>query len=212
MEKPRILVFASGSAGGGGSGFENLVNAKRNGTLSARIVGVVSNHGGGGVRERAERLDIPFHHLPHPDRGGYADAARRFGASWFALSGWLKKVEGLPPERTFNIHPGPLPRFGGKGMYGHHVHEAVMAAYRAGEIAESAVTMHFVTEGYDEGPAFFRLPVRIDDADTPETLAGRVNALEHQWQPYVTDLVVHGDIRWDGKDPASLVTLADLMR
>src|SRR3989344_737316 len=154
MEKPKILVFASGTASGGGSGFENLVNASRarDGDLSADIIGVVSNHEFGGVRKRADRLGVPFVFFGQPWLAKrYWKIARKSHADFFALSGWLKRVIGLPPRATFNIHPGPLPEFGGDGMYGHHVHEAVMAAFKRGEITHSALCMHFVTSEYDRG-------------------------------------------------------------
>ena len=116
------------------------------------------------------------------------------------LSGWLKLVAGLDPAWTINIHPGPLPRFGGPKIYGHYVHEAVMAAYHRGEITHSAVTMHFVDEKYDRGPIFFALPIPIEPSDTPETLAAKVNRAEHEWQPRVLNYVVHGQVRLVGKE------------
>ena len=110
-------------------------------------------------------------------------------------SGWLKFVRGLDPARTVNIHPGPLPRFGGPGMFGHHVHEAVMAAYHRGEITQSAVTMHFVDDvAFDNGPIFFQMPVLIRPDDDAETLAKRVNEKERAWQSHVLNLVVHRHI------------------
>ncbi len=140
----------------------------------------------------------------------YKQLAQDCKADFVALSGWLKLVRGLDPRTTFNIHPGPLSRipilnFGGPGMHGHKVHEAVLEAYRKGITAFSAVSMHFVTEEYDRGPVFFEYPVRIEENDTADTLAARVNAAEHEWQPRITDMVVRGLIRWDGKDPNSLV-------
>ena len=205
MSKPPLVIFASGTAEGGGSGFENLVLKARDGVLDAEIVGVVSNHEHGGVRKRAERLGVPFHHFGPPwNAMRYHDLVWRLGADFIALSGWLKLVEGLHPSRIFNIHPGPLPEFGGKGMYGHHVHEAVMAAFRRGEIIHSAVCMHFVTPEYDRGPRFFRFNVKIREDDTPDSLAKRVNEYEHRWQPEITNLVVHREIGWNGANPNSL--------
>lgn len=204
MNKPTLIIFASGSKTGGGSGFENLVNASRSGILSADIIAVVSNHENGGVREKADRLQIPFIHFDGPwTKEQYRRVAE--GADYVALSGWLKLVSGLDPRRTINIHPGPLPRFGGKGMHGHHVHQAVMEAYRRGEVTHSAVSMHFVTEKYDEGPLFLSVPVLINPDDTPETLGHRVNLVEHDYQPRVTNDVILGRIRWDGENPDSLL-------
>ncbi len=199
----KIIVFASGTKDGGGSGFENLVNAAKNGILDAEILAVVSNHEHGGVRERADRLGIKFIHFPEPRTAErYQEITK--GADLVCLSGWLKLVTGLDPRKTINVHPGPLPRFGGAGMYGHRVHEAVMEAYKAGEVKNSAVSMHFVTPVYDEGPLFFSQSVPIFPDDTAETLAKRVNDTEHKWQPIITQKVLSGEINWDGKDPSSL--------
>jgi phosphoribosylglycinamide formyltransferase 1 len=205
VHKPKLIIFASGSKDGGGSGFENLVKASRNGELNADIIAVVSNHENGGVRERSDRLHIPFIHFPAPwSAERYQEITRE--SDFVALSGWLKLVIGLSPKTTFNIHPGPLPQFGGDNMYGHHVHEAVMEAYRKGKVTHSAVSMHFVTEGYDRGPVFFQQKVVILPEDTPETLAKRVNEQEHLWQPRITNQVLSGEIYWDGIDPSSLIS------
>jgi phosphoribosylglycinamide formyltransferase-1 len=206
MNRPKILIFASGSKEGGGSGFEKLVLNRDNGVLDADIVGVVSNHANGGVREKADRLGINFIHFEGPwTAEEYQRLIAESGAEWVALSGWLKLVAGLDPRTTFNIHPGPLPEFGGKGMYGHFVHEAVLSAFKErGSSVHGAVTMHFVTPKYDEGPVFFRLPVPIDESDTAESLAKRVNSAEHEWQSKITNKVIHGEIGWDGKNPDSL--------
>lgn len=214
--KPKILVYASGSAERGGSGFEKLVQASRGGVLDAEILGVVSNHTNGGVRKRADKLGIPFFHFPKPwDSEGYQRLARETGADFFALSGWLKLVVGLDPKTSFNpktvfnIHPALLPEFGGPGIYGRHAHEAVMAAFKREETEYSGVSMHFVAKGrtpkdYDLGPVFFRLKMKIHDDDTPDSLGHRVNQAEHQWQPIITNMVVNGLIRWDGTNPDSL--------
>lgn len=198
VKKQRILVFASGTKNGGGSGFEAMVmNTLGNRpVLDAEIVGVVSNHEYGGVRERAERLGIPFVFWDGPfDADGYRSLVNEFRADYVMLSGWLKRVTGLDPRRTLNIHPGSLPRFGGAGMYGIHVHRAALAAFQNGEITCSAVTMHFVTEEYDRGPTFFESRVLIRADDTPETLAKRVNERERGCQSHVLNLVVQGRIR-----------------
>jgi len=196
-KKPRILVLASGTNKGGGSGFQTMVEASRKNPpiLDADIVTVVSNHPNGGVYQKATALGIPFAYWSGPfTTQAYRDMVQKFQADYVMCSGWLKMVRGLDPARTINIHPGPLPRFGGSGMYGHHVHEAVMAAFRAGEIKCSAVTMHEVDEEYDHGRQLFTMPVPIKDNDTPETLAARVNTVEHVWQSYVLNEVVHGRI------------------
>jgi len=209
--RPKIIVFASGTKTGGGSGFENLVKATKSGVLDADIVAVVSNHEHGGVRERADRLGVPFFFFSGPyDAEHYSSFLQkaRMQNGWVALSGWLKKAEGLDPRTTFNIHPALLSfdhgRFGGVGMYGHHIHEAVKAALDAGEITESGLSMHFVTDEYDRGPVFFEHRVPLQKGMSADEIARAVNKAEHEWQPKITNMVVHGKIRWDGKNPESL--------
>jgi phosphoribosylglycinamide formyltransferase-1 len=191
----RVLVFASGDEKGGGSGFQELVEFSRTNppVLDAEIVAVISNHESGGVRKRAEALHIPFEYWPGPfDADGYRTFVEKYQADFVMCSGWLKFVRGLDPGKTVNIHPGPLPRFGGPRMYGHYVHEAVMAAYHRGEIIQSAVTMHFVDDvAYDNGPIIFQMPVLIRPDDDAETLAKRVNEKERAWQSHILNLVVH---------------------
>ena len=228
MSKPRLIIFASGSKDGGGSGFENLVHAAERGELDADIVAVVSNHEHGGVRERAERLGIPFVHFPGPyDSNHYREVvAKAMGAEpapfegeaslmgWVALSGWSKFVRGLDPAKTFNIHPALLSqldgRFGGHGMYGSRIHEAVAEALGRGEITESGFTMHFVTDELDRGPVFFEYRVPLTKDMTAEDIQAAVQAAEHEWQPKITNMVIHGEIRWDGKDPATLVVPTEI--
>ena len=201
--EPNILVFASGTETGGGSGFETMVRAARTRPpiLDAWICAVITNHFEGGVWHKATALGIPAEYWVGPYLArGYQNFVRYFNADYVMLSGWLKLVAGLDPARTINIHPGPLPRFGGPKLYGHYVHDAVMAAYRRGEITHSAVTMHFVDERYDRGPIFFARPIPIEPSDTPETLAAKVNRAEHEWQPRVLNYVVHGQVRLEGQE------------
>lgn len=212
--KPKLIVFASGTKTGGGSGFENLVQASRSGVLDADIVAVVSNNEYGGVKERAVRLEVPFIYFPEPfDAEHYQKVVRESGAEWAALSGWLKMTQGLDPAKTFNIHPALLSfdhgRFGGPNMYGMRVHRAVAQALEAGELTESGCSMHFVTDEYDRGPVFFEKRVPLEKGMVAEDIAPLVHQLEKEWQAKITNMVVHGEISWDGKDPATLATPAD---
>ncbi len=208
--RPKLIVFASGRKDDGGSGFENLVEAARSGTLDADIVAVVCNHEQGSVRDRAEKLGIPFAYFPGPfDAEHYGKIVADSGAEWVALSGWLRQVQGLDPRKIFNIHPALLSqlggRFGGHGMYGKRLHEAVAEALSKGEITESGFTMHFVTDEYDRGPAFFEHRVPLKQGMSATDIERTVKAAEHEWQPKITNMVVHGEIKWDGKEPKSLV-------
>jgi len=220
--KPKLIVFSSGIKDGGGSGFENLVEAAKTGVLDADIVAVVCNHEEGSVRERAGKLGIPFIHFDPSQRSNilqnvgmsYREVVEKSGAEWVALSGWLRQVQGLNPAKTFNIHPALLSqlggRFGGRGMYGKRLHEAVAEALEKGEITESGFTMHFVTDEMDRGPAFFEHRVPLKKGMSASGIEKAVKAAEHEWQPKLTNMVVHGEISWDGKDPATLVVPPDL--
>lgn len=193
----RILVFASGDRSGGGSGFQEMVERSRTkpAILEAEIVAVVSNHEHGGVRQKADKLGIPFIHFPGPFVAEkYKEIFSACKADYVMCSGWLKPVKGLRERKTINIHPGPLPRFGGKGLYGHHVHEAVIEAYRRGEIRQSAVSIHFVNDEYDRGAGIVQIPVIIRPEDDAESLAARVLKVEHNYQSLVLNEIVNGRI------------------
>ncbi|WP_332913375.1 formyltransferase family protein [Algoriphagus boritolerans] len=101
------------------------------------------------------------------------------------LAGFLLKIpEDLIrafPDRMVNIHPALLPKYGGKGMYGHHVHEAVKAA---GD-TETGITIHLVNEHYDEGKIIFQAATKVTQDDTPDTIAQKVHVLEHRYFPEV---------------------------
>ena len=214
MAKPKIIVFASGTEDGGGSGFENLVVASKGRVLDADIIAVVSNFEHGSVRERADKLGVPFVYFPGPyDAEHYSSILQKTAIEkdelWVALSGWFKLVHGLDPQKTFNIHPALLSqlggRFGGKGMYGHREHAAVKAAFEKGEITETGISMHFVTDEYDRGPVFFEYRISLKQGMTADEIQAAVQSVEHEWQPKITNMVVHGEIQWDGKNPESLV-------
>lgn len=202
----KIAVLASGGNTGGGSGFEKLFEPIFVGDFPAQMLCVLSNHQRGGVYERARRLGVRFIHFEEPWTAERCYDLIGEHVDLICMSGWLKLIKGLDPQRTINIHPGPLPDFGGRGMHGHHVHESVMNAYHAGKVTHSAVSMHFVTNEYDKGPVFFQLPVEIKPDDTPGTLGDRVNAAEHEYQWKLTKYVLEGRIAWDGINPDSLVT------
>lgn len=210
MKLPKLLVFASGGKAPdeGGSGFKKLVEATKTRILRAEIVAVVSNHASGGIFTKSQALDIPFRHSP---KGRTAKDYRRliaeFEAEFVALSGWLGFVMGLDPRTTFNIHPAwDLQRFGGQHFHGHKVHEAVIEAYRRGEVEYSGVSMHFATAKYDDPDAvFFKRRVPILSSYDADTLGRRVNQIEHFWQSEITNRVVQGEISWDGEHPESIV-------
>lgn len=194
--KSKILIFASGTKTGGGSGFANLVQASRTGLLNVEIVGVVSNHRHGGVQANAQSLSVPFFFMDNFSTDSYQKLATKSQADLFILSGWLKQVQGLDSATRFNsstvlnIHPGPLPRFGGAGMYGKNVHKAVLDAYHRQELTNSAVTVHFVTKDFDEGPMIVSELVPILASDTIDLLEARAKECEHLLYPRAIKMVI----------------------
>jgi folate-dependent phosphoribosylglycinamide formyltransferase PurN len=207
---PNVLVFACGEPewGEGGSGFEAMVRATRANppVLKAWISGVISDHCGGGIAEKAERYRIDFMCWERPFKAkGYQNFVKYYNADFVMLSGWDWPVDGLDTERVINIHPAPLNysdpalHFGGKGFHGLRVHEKVLEAFRKGLISRTEVTMHFVPpyekSGYDTGPIICRIPVEPFLDDTPVVLQDRVKTVEHYWQSRVLDHVVHGRVR-----------------
>ncbi len=208
MIKKRLLVFASGTKDGGGSGLRKMLE------YGLPIVGVVSNHENGGVKKIADEYDIPFTYFPISMESleNFQKVVRHYKADFVMLSGYMRFAIGLDPKTSCNIHPAPLPEFGGVGMYGRKAHEAVLAAYKREEITHSAVSIHFVVDGngkkedgYDKGPLIFSLPIKIFPDDTVDDLAARVNAAEHKWQSKIMEMVINGEIYWDGVDPNSVV-------
>jgi phosphoribosylglycinamide formyltransferase-1 len=171
----KIAVFVSG----GGRSLENLSARIAAGELEARIALIVSSTPKAFALERAARLGIPSVVID-PDRkldpAAFSRdafiAAESFGADLVVLAGFLRLLV-IPHAwigRVINIHPALLPAFGGKGMYGHRVHEAVIAS----GAQESGCTVHYVTNEYDAGPILLQRRVAVQPDDTADSLAARV--------------------------------------
>jgi phosphoribosylglycinamide formyltransferase-1 len=176
---PRLAVLASG----GGSNLQALIDAHARGDLPAPVVLVISNRADAGALARAARHGLATAHVdfrreadPH---ARILESLREHEVDVVVLAGWLRLVDprvlAAYPSRVINIHPGPLPRFGGRGMYGLHVHEAVLAA----GVDRSGPTVHLVDEHYDEGPILAHVEVPIEPGDSAETLQQRVLSAEH---------------------------------
>ena len=175
---PRLAVLLSGS----GSTLQNLLDRTADGRLAAQVVGVVSSRADAYGVERARRAGVPVVIAGKPNRSETAFAAvRGWQADLVVLAGWLHLLA-VPPDfrgRVLNVHPALLPKFGGQGMYGRHVHAAVLAA---GE-TESGCTVHLVDDTYDTGPVVLQRRVPVLPGDTPDTLAERVQAAEREAYP-----------------------------
>ncbi len=187
----RIAIFASGA----GSNAAKIITHLKN-HASIRVQLVVCNKPGAGVIQIAADNGIPVLMIEKEKffRGNaYVDEIKhRSGIDFIVLAGFLWKVPTALieayPNRIINIHPALLPNYGGKGMYGMHVHEAVIAA---GE-KESGITIHYVNERFDEGEHIFQARCEITAADTPETLAQKIHELEHRYFPEIVEQVVGG--------------------
>jgi phosphoribosylglycinamide formyltransferase-1 len=170
-------------ASGNGSSARAIVAAIRAGQLAAEPRLLVSNNRSAPALTYAAEQGVPALHIPTQSNPEAADASLAEAmvandVELIVLSGYLRQLGPRTLQsyegRILNIHPGPLPRFGGHGMYGRRVHEAVIAA----KVAQSGIVIHLVDGEYDRGPIIARRSVPIEAGDTPETLEARVTALE----------------------------------
>jgi phosphoribosylglycinamide formyltransferase-1 len=177
----RVAVAVSGR----GSNLEALLRAL-GADAPARVVLVLSNRPDAAALERARAHGIPAEALTDSADGAeWLDRLARREVDLLVLAGYLKLVPAAViarfRDRVLNVHPALLPGFGGRGMYGHHVHEAVLAS----GARESGATVHLVDEVYDRGRILARARVPVLPEDTPDTLAARVLAVEHRLLPAV---------------------------
>jgi phosphoribosylglycinamide formyltransferase-1 len=189
-------------ASGEGTTLQALFDACAAGELPARVAVVISNNGGSGALRRAREAGAAALHLSgktHPGPGeldgAIAAALSAHGVGLVMLAGYMKKLEPVVLSRyrgrILNTHPSLLPKFGGHGMYGMHVHEAVVAA---GE-TESGPTVHLVDEEYDTGRVLAQAKVQVLPNDTPQALAERVQARERRLIVEVMGQVARGELR-----------------
>ena len=185
-----VAIFASGA----GSNARKIIEYFEGGgaDLNAQVVGagsntrikvslIVCNVPGAGVLEIAKEKGIPTLLINKEEfaRTGYVESLRNADIHFIVLAGFLWKVPAVLvnayPRSIINIHPALLPKYGGKGMYGARVHEAVIAAREN----ESGITIHWVNEQYDEGAIIFQATCLVESGDTPAMLANKIHALEH---------------------------------
>lgn len=186
----RIVVFASGS----GTNAENIIHYF-DGHAFVKVVEVLTNNKNAGVIERAQRLKIPVKVFTKKElfSAGFEEILKK-KADFVILAGFLLKIPAQIinsfPGKIINIHPALLPKYGGKGMYGMHVHDAVIENNEK----ESGITIHFVNENYDEGAIIFQKSVPLTDSDTPDDVAAKIHILEQQNFPKVIESVIEKSI------------------
>lgn len=182
-----IAILASGE----GTNAERIIRYFKE-KEGIRVAVVIASRQAAGVVKRAELLHVPCRVI---GSAGFASVEalqvlREYATDFVVLAGFLLRIPDdilhAYPQRMVNIHPSLLPKFGGKGMYGIRVHEAVLAA---GE-AESGITIQYINERYDEGDYIFQARCPVLSGDTPETLAERVHRLEYQYYPEVIERLV----------------------
>ena len=179
----KIALFASGS----GSNAENIANYYSKSTVFEFPL-IISNKADAYVHERAKKLQIPSFTFSREDflaGDNIITFLKGYEIDYIVLAGFLLKIPNslveAYPNRIINIHPALLPKFGGKGMYGHHVHQAVADA---GE-TESGITIHYVNGNYDEGNVIFQAKCPVLPTDTPDMIAEKVHALEYEHFPRI---------------------------
>lgn len=180
----RLAILASGS----GSNAEKILEFFQK-SDKAQIALIASNKPNAYVLERAKKFNVPSFTFSKKEleEGFLLDKLQAEKIDWVILAGFLLKIPAelirAFPDRMVNIHPALLPKYGGKGMYGAHVHQAVKDA---GE-TETGITIHLVNENYDEGKIIFQAATQVRPEDSPEDIAEKVHALEHRYFPEVIE-------------------------
>lgn len=199
----RIAILLSGRHGRG-SNMQAIAQACAEDQIDGRIVCVLGTHADSPALARAREMGLSAQAVPtQPDEAAYADALlahlRGADTDLVCLAGFMRKVPSAViaayTGRIMNIHAALLPAFGGKGMYGIHAHQAALEY----GVKISGCTVHFVDESYDTGPIIMQTPVPVEEDDTPETLAARVLAAEHQTYPRAVALFAEGRLTIEGR-------------
>lgn len=196
----KLAVLLSGS----GTTLQNIIDHIDRGELDAAVACVISSRHGVYGLERARKHGIPAVTVAFRDHGNAAafnqaiwDEIRKHNVDLVVLAGFMSllDVPGDFHNRIINVHPALIPAFCGKGMYGHHVHEAVLA-YGA---KVSGATVHFVDQHYDNGPIILQEAVPVLPDDTPDSLADRVQAKERELYPRAIQLFAEGRLSVEGR-------------
>ena len=178
----KIVVFASGS----GTNAENIIQYfSKNGVGS--VAAVFTNKANAGVIERAKKYNVPVEIFSKEDliEGKVLQKLNDIAVDWIILAGFLLKfpenIVKVYPNRIINIHPALLPKYGGKGMYGMHIHKAIVD----NKELETGITIHYVNENYDEGAIIFQKNVVLSGKETAEDVAAKIHLLEQEHFPKV---------------------------
>ena len=185
-----IAIFASGS----GTNAENIARYFAN-SENVNVAVVLSNNRNVGVHGRVNKLGVPsfvFSREEFIAGVPILEKLAEYDVCLIVLAGFMNKISDVIlqafPGKIVNIHPALLPKYGGKGMYGMHVHEAVV---KAGE-RESGITIHYINEHYDEGAIIFQASCPVLPSDTPEEVASKVHALEYAHYPHEIESIQKG--------------------
>jgi phosphoribosylglycinamide formyltransferase-1 len=184
-----IVLFASGS----GSNAEQIMSYFLH-NKNINVALVLTNNANAGVLQKAAHYNVPTLAFTKEElnNGFVLRHMQAFNPSLIVLAGFLLKfpadIIAAYPGRVINIHPALLPNYGGKGMYGLHVHRAV----HENKDKESGITIHYVNDNYDEGNVIFQQAVAIEECLTPEEVALKVLALEHEYFPRVIEELING--------------------
>ncbi len=188
MKTVKIVIFASGS----GTNAENIVK-RLQGSGKISVEYILSNKEDAYVLERAKMLNVPtlvFNRKDFYEPDKILTFLKNNNIEWIVLAGFLWLIPGYLinayPNKIINIHPALLPKFGGKGMYGMRVHQAVIDSYEK----ESGITIHLVNNEYDKGKIIFQAKCNVELSDTPESLASKVHELEYIHYPKVIEELV----------------------
>ena len=184
----RIVVFASGS----GTNAENIINHFHN-SSKAVVTNVLCNNPTAKVFDRCEKLNVPCS-LFEKDTFFKENTVLHFlqqkNTDFIILAGFLwkipKNILSAFPNKIINIHPALLPKYGGKGMYGMYVHNAV----KENNESETGITIHYVNENYDEGAIIFQAKTALSSEDTPDTIAAKIHILEQKHFPKIIEEVI----------------------
>ena len=186
----KIAILASGNGTNAQQISEYFANNEK-----ISIECIIYNRKDAYVAERAKKLGIPAVYFGRKDffeNGNVLAYLKEKDIDWVILAGflWLIPEDILAsfPNRIINIHPALLPKYGGKGMYGHHVHEAVVANHEK----ESGITIHIVDCNYDKGTILFQAKCQLNEEDTPDTLAEKIHLLEKEYFPKVIEKTILG--------------------